>query len=369
MDRIKKNFGFGYMRLPMIGEEVDIPQTTAMVDAFLENGFNYFDTAHGYIDGRSERAIKECLSSRYPRDRYVLTNKLSSSFFKTREDIRPLFQQQLDACGVEYFDFYLMHAQSSRNFEHYRECKAYETALELKAEGKIRHLGISFHDSAEFLEKILTAYPEVEVVQIQFNYLDYEDDEVQSRKVYEVCRKFNKPVIIMEPVKGGSLANLPTEAKRIVDELHEGSEASYALRFAAGFDGVIVVLSGMSTIEQMNDNISFMKDFKPLDEREMGVIERIRKVFAELDLIPCTACRYCTEQCPQKIAIPNIFYVMNGIPLHHEWDAQARYDKVCTRFGTHASDCIKCGRCEQACPQHIEIRKLLAQAAEKYECK
>ena len=157
MDRIKKNFGFGYMRLPMIGEEVDIPQTTAMVDAFLENGFNYFDTAHGYIDGRSERAIKECLSSRYPRDRYVLTNKLSSSFFKTREDIRPLFQQQLDACGVEYFDFYLMHAQSSRSFEHYRECKAYETALELKAKGKIRQRGISFHDSAECLEKILTA--------------------------------------------------------------------------------------------------------------------------------------------------------------------------------------------------------------------
>ena len=209
MDTIKKNFGFGCMRLPMQGEEVDIEQTKKMVDAFLEAGFNYFDTAHGYIQGKSEPALKECLTSRYPRDKYILTNKLSSGFFKTEADIRPLLQSQLDACGVEYFDFYLMHAQSESCYPHYKQCRAYETAFQLKKEGKVRHVGISFHDRAEFLEQILNDYPEIEVVQIQFNYLDYDDLAVQSRKVYEVCRKYNKPVIVMEPVKCGNLVNLP----------------------------------------------------------------------------------------------------------------------------------------------------------------
>lgn len=201
----------------------------------MEQGFNYFDTAHGYLQGKSELALKECLTSRYPREDYVLTDKLSGSYFNKEEDIRPFFESQLAACGVDYFDFYLMHSQSTTNYQHYRDCRAYETAFALKAEGKVRHVGISFHDRAAVLEQILTDYPAIEVVQIQFNYLDYDDVAVQSRKCYEVCRRPGKPVLVMEPVKGGSLVNLPDDAKAVLDALHGGSPASYAIRFAAGF--------------------------------------------------------------------------------------------------------------------------------------
>ena len=213
-DEVKKNFGFGCMRLPMIenGKAVDIEQTKKMVDTFIEQGFNYFDTAHGYLEGKSELALKECLTSRYKREEYILTDKLTMTYFNKQEDIRPFFESQLEACGVEYFDFYLMHSQSKDTFEHFKKCRAYETALELKKEGKIHHFGISFHDKAEVLEEILREYPQIEVVQIQFNYLDYEDSAVQSRKCYEVCRRYNKPVIVMEPVKGGNLVNLPDDA-------------------------------------------------------------------------------------------------------------------------------------------------------------
>ena len=286
MEKIRKNFGFGCMRLPMIGEDVDMEQTKQMVDCFLEQGFNYFDTAHGYLQGKSELALKECLTSRYPREDYVLTNKLSGSYFKKEEDIRPFFESQLAACGVDYFDFYLMHSQSTTNYQHYRDCRAYETAFALKAEGKIRHVGISFHDRAAVLEQILTDYPAIEVVQIQFNYLDYDDVAVQSRKCYEVCRRHGKPVLVMEPVKGGSLVNLPDDAKAVLDALHGGSPASYAIRFAAGFPGMLMVLSGMSSMEQMQDNISFMQDFRPLNEAEMAAVERVQEIFHSKHFIP-----------------------------------------------------------------------------------
>lgn len=233
-----------------------------MVDTFLEQGFNYFDIEHGYLNGKSELALKECLTSRHKREEYILTDKLTMPYFNKQEDIRPFFESQLEACGVEYFDFYLMHAQSKDIFAHFKKCHAYETALELKEEGKIRHFGISFHDKAEVLEKILKEYPQIEVVQIQFNYVDYEDPAVESRKCYEVCRKYNKPAIIMEPVKGGNLVNLPEDAKKILDDLHGGSTASYAVRFAASFEGVMMVLSGMSNLEQMKDNLSYMKEFE-----------------------------------------------------------------------------------------------------------
>ena len=214
IEGIGKNFGFGCMRLPMQGEEVDKEQFCRMIDLFLSEGFCYFDTAHGYLQGKSELAIRECLAARYPRERYILTDKLTAPYFKKKEDIRPFFESQLAACGVEYFDFYLMHAQSKDVFEHFKRCQAYEEALALKEEGKIKHFGISFHDKAEVLEQILKEYPQIEVVQIQFNYVDYEDPAVQSRRCYEVCRKYGKPVIVMEPVKGGNLVNLPEEAKR-----------------------------------------------------------------------------------------------------------------------------------------------------------
>lgn len=368
MDRIKKNFGFGAMRLPMKDAEVDIPQTCQMVDAFLDAGFNYFDTAHGYLDGKSEPALRLCLTSRYPRERYVLTTKLSGYLFKTQADIRPLFQRQLEACGVDYFDFYLMHAQSTENFSFFKRCHAYETALALKAEGKIRHVGISFHDRAEVLEQILTEYPQVEVVQIQFNYVDYDDPAVEGRKCYEVCRKFGKPVIIMEPVKGGSLANLPEPAMNVFQALDGGSPASYAIRFAAGFEGVMMVLSGMSSMEQMEENLSFMKDFRPLDEREREAVAKVQEIFRSMNLIPCTACRYCVDEgCPQKISIPDLFAVMNTKQLTHNWNADYYYNEVHTKQAGKASDCIKCGKCEKACPQHLPIRDLLVKVAQEFE--
>ena len=352
---LDKNFGFGFMRLPMIGEEVDIAQTNQMVDAFLEAGFCYFDTAHGYINGKSELAIKECLAARYPRERFVLTNKLSFNYFEKGEDIRPLFRQQLEACGVEYFDFYLMHALSAARMPHYRQTRAFEIAGELKKEGKIRHIGISFHDNAQVLDDILSEFPQIEAVQLQFNYVDYEDDKVQSRKCYDVCCKHGKPVIVMEPVKGGSLVNLPQSAQKVLDRLDGGSNASYAIRFAASFENVHMVLSGMSTLEQMEDNISFMKDFQPLNEAEQEALNTVCAIFRNREQIPCTNCRYCTEVCPQEIPIPKLFAAWNAKKQEQGYSCD----------GTRAAECIRCGKCEDICPQNLKIRELLVAAAEE----
>ena len=363
----KKNFGFGCMRLPMLDNgEVDTDQFSKMVDIFIEAGFNYFDTAHGYIKGKSETAIKTSLTSRYPRDSYVLADKLSENFFKTEEEIIPFFESQLEACGVEYFDFYLMHAQNKRNYEQYRSCKAYETALKLKACGKIKHLGISFHDSAEMLDRILTEYPYVEFVQLQFNYIDYEDEGVQSRKCYEVCRKHSKPVIVMEPVKGGSLVSLPDEAGAILDSLGGGSQASYAIRYAASFEGIEMVLSGMGNTEMMNDNISFMQDFKPLNEKENAAIAEVVKVVRAQPLISCTDCKYCTERCPMNIPIPSLFACMNDHTKLNLWKANYLYNKY-TAEGGKASTCIECGACENACPQKLPIRELLKKVSAEFD--
>ena len=367
MDKVKKNFGFGCMRLPMNGDQVDIAETTRMVDEFLAKGFNYFDTAHGYIGGKSELALKECLTSRYPREAYSLTDKLTDSYFKTETDIRPFFESQLEACGADYFDFYLMHAQNADNFKKFKACRAYETAFALKAEGRIRHVGLSFHDRAEVLDQILTEYPQIEVVQIQFNYLDYDDIAVQSRKCYEVCRKHGKPVLVMEPVKGGSLVNLPEEAKKVLDDLHGGSPASYAIRFAAGFPGMMMVLSGMSDLEQMKDNLSYMRDFKPLNETELAAVNKVQEIFHKMNMIPCTACRYCVEGCPKQISIPDLFAIMNIKQLHHDWNADYYYEEVHTAPGRRASDCLKCGKCEKICPQHLPIRKLLEEVAKEFD--
>ena len=369
MENVKKNFGFGCMRLPMNGEAVDVAETCRMVDAFLNAGFNYFDTAHGYLQGKSETALRECLTGRYPREKYVLTDKLTENFFKTEADIRPFFESQLEACGVDYFDYYLMHAQGAGNYGHFKKCRAYETAFALKAEGRVRHVGISFHDRAEVLEQILADYPQIEVVQLQFNYVDYDDPAVQSRKCYDVCVQHGKPVIVMEPVKGGNLVSLPQDARAVLDALHGGSPASYALRFAASFPGVKMVLSGMSDLAQMQENISFMADFKPLNEEEMAAVAKVRAIFRGKNLIPCTACRYCTDGCPRHIAIPDLFALMNAKQIYHDWNANFYYSAVHTAPGRRASDCVKCGKCEKACPQHLPIRRLLEEVAKEFEKK
>ncbi len=362
-----KNFGFGCMRIPMIGKKIDEELFTRMVDRFLEAGFQYFDTAHGYQEFQSEIAIKDCLTSRYPRDQYILTDKLSTTYFEKEEEIRPLFEKQLQCCGVDYFDYYLMHAQNTETFEKYKKCHAYEIALALKEEGKIRYFGISFHDSAQVLEQILTEYPQIEVVQIQFNYLDYESPAIESRKCYEVCRKYRKPVIIMEPVKGGALADPPKQAKQIFDDLGGGSPASYAIRFAAGFEGVMMVLSGMSSMEQMEENIGFMTEFQPLSQEELAALDKVREVFQSLHLIPCTACRYCVEGCPKKISIPDLFALRNQYKIFQDFNSQLYYETVYTVENGKASDCVKCGQCEKICPQHLKIRDYMEEVARTFE--
>ena len=356
--KIKGRFGFGMMRLPKIGDEIDIEQTKKMVDHFISCGFNYFDTAHGYLGGESEKALKDTLTSKYPRDQYILTNKLSTHFFNKREEILPLFEKQLEACGVSYFDFYLMHAQDERIYEKFKKTGAYEVALGLKKEGKIKHFGISFHDKADVLEKILKENPEIEVVQIQLNYVDYEDPVVESRKVSEVALKYEKPI------------SLPLDASRVFDRLSPRmSNASYAIRFASSVPGVIMVLSGMSTLDEMKDNVSYMKDFRPLDNKERMAIAKVCKIFEAKHMIPCTSCHYCVleNDCPKKIKIPEIFSCYNKKKIFHNWNDDYYYNNVLVRDGGKASSCLKCGKCEKVCPQHLPIRSLLEDVASEFE--
>ena len=365
---IKKNFGFGMMRLPMKEGEVDIPQTCDMVDAFLAAGFNYFDTAHGYIGGKSELAVKACLTSRYPRDRYILTDKLSPNFFQTEADIRPYFASMLEACGVEYFDFFLLHSLNKGNYPHYTGNRAFEIAAELKAEGKVRHVGISFHDTADVLETILSEQPAIEVVQLQFNYLDYEDAHVQSRLCYEVCVKYGKPVIVMEPVRGGSLVNLPEAGLEVLKGLGGYSPAGYAIRYAASFDNIFMVLSGMSNMEQMEDNIRSMKDFVPLTEDEFKAVYSVADVIRAIPTIPCTSCKYCVDgdRCPMHINIPGVFNSENKARRFNTEDARGHYGWM-TSKGGKPTDCIECGMCEEICPQQLPIRRLLREIGERFE--
>ncbi len=366
---IKGRFGFGCMRLPQKDGQTDFETTAQMVDRFLEAGFNYFDTAAPYLGGQSEEAIRRCIAERYGRGDFVLTDKLSRFFFDSEEEIRPLFARQLAACGVEYFDFYLMHAQTAPTYEKYRRCRAYETALEFKKEGRIRHFGISFHDRAEVLERILTDWPEIEAVQIQFNYLDYADPTIDSRRVYEVCERYGKPVIVMEPVKGGALVQLPGQAQAALDALGGScGSAGYALRFAAGFPQVAMVLSGMSAPGQMEENLAVMARPAPLEKQELAALEEVRRAIRALDMIGCTACRYCTDGCPMRIRIPDLFAVYNAKRLFQNRNQTFYYNDVFTgSSGGKASDCIACGQCERACPQGLPIRQLLRQVAEEFE--
>jgi len=362
---IKKNFGFGCMRLPMIDDKVDYDEFNRMIDAFISAGFNYFDTAHGYIDGKSETAVRDCLAARYPRDAFVLANKLSHPYFEKEEDILPLFETQLKQCGVEYFDFYLIHAVNRNSYEKkYKGCNAFGVVEELKKAGKVRHIAMSFHDTADILDKILSEQPSIELVQLQINYLDYDDPGIQSKACYDVAVKHGKKVIVMEPVKGGALVNLPKEAAAVLDELGGGSYASYALRYAASFPEVIMVLSGMGNMAMVNDNIATFSNFVPFSREEYEATDRVREIIRAVNQIQCTGCEYCLESCPSSIKIPLIFAAYNNYTA-----AKVSYRDTKKSFPTEggvAGDCIECGACEEICPQGLKIRTHLKHIADEF---
>ena len=362
-EKIKKNFGFGCMRLPMKGGQVDYDEFNRMIDRFIDAGFNYFDTAHGYLDGKSELAIRDCLAARYPRDAFILANKITHPYFDSEADVLPLFEHQLECCGVDYFDFYLFHALNANNYEKHKACKTFETVQRLKEQGKVRHIAMSFHDSAEVLDRILSENPCVEFVQLQLNYLDYDDPGVQSKLCYDVAVKHGKKVIVMEPVKGGSLVNLPKEAADLLSALGNASQASYALRYAASFPEVFMVLSGMGNMDMMNDNINTMGDFVRFSDEEYAAVEKVREIIRRVNQIQCTKCEYCLAGCPAGIKIPYIFAPYNRYLAAEITRRQAKDELPVD--SAPASDCIGCGACEEICPQSLPIRALLSKIADR----
>lgn len=356
--------GFGLMRLPMIGEEIDLEQTKKMVDHFMEKGFTYIDTAYPYIGGKSEVAAKLAVVDRYPRESFQLATKMPVWLVNKYEDFQPLFDIQLERTGAGYFDYYLLHALDRTRMEDLDRWGGWDFVKEKKAEGLIKHFGFSFHDTADVLDEILTRHPESEFVQLQINYADWESNSVQSRLCYEVARKHNIPIIIMEPVKGGSLAAMTPEIQSIFKAVHpELSVASWAVRYAASLDGIITVLSGMSNWDQLLDNTSYMADFQPLDEIERLTIKTVIDELAKVETIPCTACKYCVDDCPQKINIPEIFSGYNNYIIYKDLNGQKGHYSWITRESGKASDCIACGVCEGHCPQHIPIIEKLKEIA------
>ncbi len=354
-NKIKNKFGFGIMRLPISNGKFDKDSLCKMVDIFIEKGFNYFDTAHGYMDGQSEIAVRECIVKRYPREDIVIADKLSEWFFEKEEQIAPLFRKQLENCGVSYFDYYLFHCITKTSYKKHKELNSFSIIEDFKKQGKIKHIGMSFHDSAEVLDDILSKEPLIEFVQLQINYLDYFDPTVQSRACYDVAVKHGKKVIVMEPVKGGSLINIPEEAEEIFGSLG-GSPASYALRFALDHPDVFMVLSGMNSIEMVEENTETMEKALPLSREEKEALFKVADIIRKSNLINCTGCNYCLDVCPGKIHISELIKIYNEYKLSHI--SKNEFKKIALENITGVSDCTKCGVCEGVCPQKIKIRDI-----------
>ena len=372
----KKKLGFGLMRLPLLDPDddasVDVEQVKEMVDLFMSKGFTYFDTAIMYNGFASQRVAKEAIVDRYPRDSFTLATKLHSAFFNSFEDRDNVFNEQLEQTGAGCFDYYLIHGVEASNYPKYEQFDCFRWLLEKKAQGLVKHAGFSFHDTPELLDQILTKYPEMEFVQMQLNYLDWESEWIQSRAVYEMATRHGKPVVVMEPVKGGTLAKVPAEAEKLLKAAEpELSVPSWAIRFAASQENVMMVLSGMSTVGQMRDNLSYMDDFKPLTAEKIALTHKVAEIINAQIAVPCTGCSYCTDGCPMSIPIPKYFSLYNE-DMREDLEEKGwtvnftNYEKLTEHFGK-ASDCVACGQCEGVCPQHLPIIELMKKVSAHFD--
>ncbi len=371
-----KKFGFGFMRLPLLDENdastVDLEQVIKMTDLFMERGFTYFDSAYVYHKKQSEHIIRKALVERYPRENFVLCTKLPMAHLVGPEDNERIFNEQLVNCGVDYFDVYLMHAMNAERFERAKNWGCYEYMQQMRSEGKAKKIGFSFHGSPELLEEMIQTWPDVDIIQLQINYIDWENPSVQAKKCYEVATKYNKPVIVMEPVKGGTLVNLPPEAVQMMKQQNPDlSIPSWAIRFAASLDNVMMVLSGMSNFEQLDDNTSYMENFIPYSAEEYKVLENVIEMFNKTNSIPCTACGYCVDGCPVGIPIPKYFGLYNNDALSFTKNRSNNetYYRNLSDVTVKASRCIQCGQCESVCPQSLEIIKGLEKVVRRFEKK
>ena len=366
-----KKLGFGMMRLPNREGAIDVELLKKMVDEYLSRGFTYFDTAWMYHNGKSEEMVKECLVDRYERDKFTITTKLPAYMINSFEDRDKVFETQKKRTGCDYFDYYWLHDVNSHSISTFDRFDCWNYILEKKRKGEVKHIGFSYHDGPELLEELLQKHPEVEYVQLQINYLDWKSLGVQSEKCYEVCVKYNKPVIVMEPVKGGTLTEVPDEVSQMFKQKDpDMSIASWAIRFAASLDNVYMVLSGMSNMEQLKDNLSYMEEFVPFDDDRKQMCLKAAEIINRSIAIPCTGCSYCTVNCPVAMPIPKYFSLYNADKQEiasKGWSPHGEYYDNLTLSNPKASECIKCGQCETMCPQHLEIRKYLEDVAQYFE--